>query len=641
MLSPLFLGILVQCVSTVQQVTQTRWNTGTNPPETDCHTMAAVSNIISMEKMETVYIIYDGEQDTCLYKLTGNLTHRTKVQFMGEDTFQDDLTSVIDDLVQHGNIDMMRRTLNVVLSCSARCIQQALVTGLELDMKVGKQSVLRHFSKWILIPNDNTGIAVTNLTMDNVILLTDNKNTTIKEVATLLWAKEGRQWDILDRGSTISLNNSTVYPNTRFGLNGRKLIVVALEWKPFSVKERDSGIVTYSGISGEYMDYLSKSFNFSYKYIEPPDKLWGHKTEDGNWTGIVGLLQREEADMCSVPYAFNIERAEVMEFTYPVLMEYSTVIYKTSQDESKIWKVLISCFKWEVYIVGVVVMLTVGLLHVCLLKSTPDPSKDGRIMKNSVSSGGLLMGIMPPLNQASVDIPMFDSGRMLFSCWWLFCLIMTAIYRGNLMAFLTVSRTVVPFRTLEELANQDVYDIGAPVGSYLSLAIMSSNQTTLKKIWKKIQQTHAVGPKSGDADYVYQLQRLHEGYFAYMQSNVASDVIMNGTCSLAKMKEAFLPTVSSMTFPLHSPMARLFHSKVLSVMDTGLYPKWYGKWVPTQESCSDKSIDVGVSTLHVHDYYSALAACAVGVSVASMVLLGETYLFQIMPRRNIASLTDT
>ncbi|XP_048258591.1 glutamate receptor-like [Haliotis rufescens] len=213
----------------------------------------------------------------------------------------------------------------------------------------------------------------------------------------------------------------------------------------------------------------------SYKYIEPPDGLWGEVEENGSWTGIVGMLQREEADLCSVPYAMNIERAKVMEFTYPILTEYSTVIYKKMDDKNKTWKVLISCFKWEVYIVGGIVLLIIGLMYGCLIKSTPNPCKEVEIMRKSVYYNGITMAISPPLCEATVDVPVFDSGRMLFSCWWLFCLIMTAIYRCNLMTFLTVSRTVVPFSSLEELANQDVFDVGAPVGSYVSLAIEHDN----------------------------------------------------------------------------------------------------------------------------------------------------------------------
>ena len=40
------------------------------------------------------------------------------------------------------------------------------------------------------------------------------------------------------------------------------------------------------------------------------------------------------------------------------------------------------------------------------------------------------------------------------SCWWLFCIIVVAIYCGNLIAFLTVSKDKPPFNSLEELLIQ-------------------------------------------------------------------------------------------------------------------------------------------------------------------------------------------
>ncbi|XP_067672268.1 glutamate receptor U1-like [Haliotis asinina] len=603
-------------------------------PTCDEHVASTLLPILTTEKIKSIIVVYENENDPCLYKFIDDLDRGIKVRLMSQSTFGDQLRSVMDNIVIDERLHTMHRTLNFVLRCTTKCIQHCLFTGMELDIKVGRRSVLRHFSKWILIPKDDKGIAVTDLTFDNVILLNHKKASPRIEIATLMWQHGGRQWNRLHTlcGPTIS-DGIKVFPNARFGLNGRQLTVLALEWKPFSVKERDRDIVYYSGISGLYIDYLSVRFNFSYKYIEPADGLWGTMEENGSWTGIVGMLQRQEADLCSVPYAMSIERAKVMEFTYPILTEYSTVIYKKMEDENKAWKVLISCFKWDVYVVGGIVLLIVGLMYGCLIKTTPNPYKEVQIMREAVYYNGTIMAIMPPLSEASVDIPVFDSGRILFSCWWLFCLIMVAVYRGNLMAFLAVSRTVVPFSTLEELANQDVYDVGAPVGSYLSSVIESSKQVELKKLWEKIQKTQAASPKSGPEDYQYQVQRLHQGNFAYMQANTVAVVIMNGTCNLAKMKEGFLPTSSSMTFPLHSPLARLFYPEIISAMDRGLGPKWYGSWLPSQEFCSDQSVDVGVSALHIQDYIGAIAASAVGICLAVLALLVENLVSHL--RRNV------
>ncbi|XP_046379514.1 glutamate receptor ionotropic, kainate 2-like [Haliotis rufescens] len=447
-----------------------------------------------------------------------------------------------------------------------------------------------------------------------------------------MWSTGGRRWDVLDSGISISINNVTLFPNMAFGLNGRKLLVLSLEWKPYSVKIRNTDNISYTGIADEFMEHLSRRFNFSYQYVEPQDGQWGEKMDNGSWTGIVGALQREEADICSVPYAYNVERAKVMQFTYFMHSGFTTVLYKKSEDAKKTWKVLLACFKWEVYFAGGIVLSAVGLMHVFLIRVTPYPSKVPAAEKKDSVVTGFTMTIMAPLGQSSEHSPMFDSGRMLFSFWWLFCLIMAAIYRGNLMAFLTVSRTDIPFRNLEELANQDVYDVGATTGSYYSLAIQTSNQTVMKKLWRKIEKTRLDSPKNTDDEYQFQLQKLHEGYYAFIETNSVAENIMSDTCSFAKMRGGFLPTTGGMTFPVYSPLARLFYPELMTVWETGLERKWYGKWVPPQESCSDESVAVGVSALQIQDYYSALAACVVGIGTALLVLLGETYVFEIIPR---------
>ena len=37
--------------------------------------------------------------------------------------------------------------------------------------------------------------------------------------------------------------------------------------------------------------------NFTYTIVQPPDKAWGSPYGNGSWNGMVGMLQREEADI--------------------------------------------------------------------------------------------------------------------------------------------------------------------------------------------------------------------------------------------------------------------------------------------------------------------------------------------------------
>ncbi|XP_046379583.1 uncharacterized protein LOC124151242 [Haliotis rufescens] len=144
------------------------------------NTIPIVSNIITSEDMETVFVIYEDELDACVNALSDSLSHHIKIQYTKPDALSRQIISVIDELAKKENIEMMRRTLNFVIICSAKCIQYSLAMGRELDAKVGRKSVMRHFSKWIALPSDDRTILVQNQTFDNIVLLSQSQASVIE-----------------------------------------------------------------------------------------------------------------------------------------------------------------------------------------------------------------------------------------------------------------------------------------------------------------------------------------------------------------------------------------------------------------------------------------------------------------------------
>ena len=63
--------------------------------------------------------------------------------------------------------------------------------------------------------------------------------------------------------------------------------------------------------------------------------------------------------------------------------------------------------------------------------------------------------------------PVSTSARIVFVSYWLACIIITATYTGNMVAFLSVSRPVLPFMTLEEMTQQSVYKYGTLGGTFI------------------------------------------------------------------------------------------------------------------------------------------------------------------------------
>ena len=63
------------------------------------------------------------------------------------------------------------------------------------------------------------------------------------------------------------------------------------------------------------------------------------------------------------------------------------------------------------------------------------------------------------------------SARFFVGFWWLFCIVIVATYSGNLIAFLTVDKYIVPFETLKEMALEGEYKFGTIGDSAIETAI--------------------------------------------------------------------------------------------------------------------------------------------------------------------------
>ncbi|ELU06509.1 hypothetical protein CAPTEDRAFT_107202, partial [Capitella teleta] len=72
------------------------------------------------------------------------------------------------------------------------------------------------------------------------------------------------------------------------------------------------------------------------------------------------------------------------------------------------------------------------------------------------------------LQQGSDWLADTQAARCLVGFWWFFCLVVTAIYTGNLIAVLAVPKSSLPIETLEDLANQEFYKYGTIDGAALS-----------------------------------------------------------------------------------------------------------------------------------------------------------------------------
>ncbi|GFX82970.1 glutamate receptor ionotropic, delta-1 [Trichonephila clavipes] len=101
-------------------------------------------------------------------------------------------------------------------------------------------------------------------------------------------------------------------------MNSSKWIIAVLNIsKVFEVNTNQNLKTRITGIEGCFADAIFTKMNIEYDIVFTLDNEFGHEITAGNWTGLVGLVQRGEADLAICTLGINENRFKVIDFSFP------------------------------------------------------------------------------------------------------------------------------------------------------------------------------------------------------------------------------------------------------------------------------------------------------------------------------------
>ncbi|XP_067670713.1 glutamate receptor ionotropic, kainate 1-like [Haliotis asinina] len=311
-----------------------------------------------------------------------------------------------------------------------------------------------------------------------------------------------------------------------------------------------------------------------------------------------------------------------MTYSYPIVYATQWGLYKKTEDKMKHWAALTSCFKWQVYLCGLITIFGVVILFLVLEKVNPNQDE----LKHSMGVSDIaFLGILIPLYQGTAVTPHASSSRVLLGFWWCFCIIITSVYTGNLIAILTITKEYVPFTTLEEVSQQDEYGVGAIRGSYVELMLKTFNSSTFQKLWQMSRRSEMPENLSADEEWQHVLSTLLAGHYVLLLSETAAARLMEERCDVSELNQRFLPTHFSFAFPKSSPLSQLFAKEIMYMTESGLISKWRSSLSPKARQCVNDSRDTPLQ-FKSRDFLSAFVASAAGISLAGFMLVFELLL---------------
>ncbi|KAG7159497.1 Glutamate receptor ionotropic, delta-2-like 11 [Homarus americanus] len=316
------------------------------------------------------------------------------------------------------------------------------------------------------------------------------------------------------RCSVILLTDGTTSSTTVFT---RPLLKVTAEEFPPHVEVRETANTSgprfrFSGAMTRVLELLALSLNFTYTIIRPPDGSFGTKLSNGTATGMVGMVGRKEIDLGLGPFGITAVRAEIVDYTAPIVNDYLRILGGRGKPEVDPWGFLLPLAPavWAVMLASLVLLLTtVLLLSFCFSVRVPMLSMYFRVLlqENTWVSSDRWWE------------------RMVLGGWMIVMLVLTLSYSGNLMSLLAVRYIPQPFQFLRDLLE----DPSTTMIWEYNTAYVNHFRTSESGIFQEVQKAEAAGRISFVLATEYptmQDQLVREGPYVFVGEDLTIKVLM-------------------------------------------------------------------------------------------------------------------
>ncbi|XP_076049358.1 putative glutamate receptor [Oratosquilla oratoria] len=418
---------------------------------------------------------------------------------------------------------------------------------------------------------------------------------------------------------------------------GHTFRVMTLSWFPFvELKENPEDpkgpLLPVDSLDTRIAASMAKIINFTAAYRLPEDGKFGYPTSSGNWTGIVGQLQYYKTDFSNV-LSVNEGRSKVVDFSVSYPGEPIVMILSAPRPLPQ-WTALMRPFEIETWLATLVSVSVVGLVLYLLQKGwSLVAGRPGLRLDVAFLQVWAIILEDPPTNQ-----PTNASGQMIIGWWWVYCMLITIVYKSALTSHLTIPGKSPTIDTYEQLLAQEGWTWGTEpsYGSGWEFFKTSTNPTIMA-IFKGLEV----------AKFDEQMKRVFAGHHAffswkyYVQYNLAArygDAFGN-TPTYRAQEETVVHTGYSWGFRRGAPFRKRFDQLMLRLLQAGLIEYWLDELIITRarhernlrkekeakEGVTESNVEVqqeddGNVVLSLHHLQGAFYILMIGSSLSLIVL---------------------
>ncbi|GBL89854.1 hypothetical protein AVEN_179623-1 [Araneus ventricosus] len=357
-----------------------------------------------------------------------------------------------------------------------------------------------------------------------------------------------------------------------------------------------------SGVDGCLLKIISEVLKF------PPNLNYGKKDENGNWSGIIGMVQRGEADLGIGQIAVTRERMEVVDFSVPYTNQDVTFLIKKPGLLPVSWTIFCP-FEGSIWILLLCALIITPAVYRLLLNVKVSYS---RVLIHFYTS---IFGKSIPVKDNSIKV------RSLIAFWIFFALIITNSYTASLLSYLTLplhQKAVKNFKELSSAVRQGTHKCLAITGlsrlRYVDEeSIRYLGEAIIKNRWY-VERTKGLSKDQiSVTTAVIDLRFVLEMLTAELNSDsyiISDDALFSWSIAIAFRKD----------FCCKTKINRL----VERILNAGIYEKFIrDARRRVQISTRRKISHYRVKPVCIHDIMAPCLLLVVGYIVSILTLIGE------------------
>ncbi|XP_061384054.1 ionotropic receptor 75a-like [Danaus plexippus] len=375
------------------------------------------------------------------------------------------------------------------------------------------------------------------------------------------------------------------------------------------------------------LKYLEDLCKFRYK-LERTNS-WGY-LRNGSFDGMVGALQRREADIGGTPIFYRPDRARFVDYTTPTWQSRPCFILRHPKYPGGFYSIYTRPLTTTVWysIIGLVSLAGTMLCVMLKLNLLKEPGDD----EDSSTSMAFLFIFSALSQQGTTIIRGATSIKVVTFVTFVFSLTLYQYYNATVVSTL-LREAPITIKSLKDLLNSNLKAGVEDVLYNKDYFKRTTDPVAIEIYHQKIVTSHHYNFFTPE----YGMVLVKRGDFAFHVDSVTAYRIMRQTFSEREICDAheiqlFPPQNMVAALPKNSPYKEHVTIGIRKIYEAGLMHRLKSVWDEPKPPCV-RTPDASIFSVNIREFSMALVLLAFGIALSVAILIGEMIFYTTNMKR--------